>query len=227
VWLVGLLPGSLTFAMAYPDAIYLAGTVWAFLVVERRQYAIASMAALIATAVRPNGIVVLVPLAIALAGAAHLSRAAKIRTVLSVTVPSVVFFLSWCTFLWIWMGDPLAFLTAKRAWREVSLWSFVHDPVDLNASWSLVAGVLALALYVYQRRRQPVAWTVHGFVMLLPTFGLGLVGMVRYTSQCFVTPIALADATSRSRRSESYTFSLAATALVIYGYMVTTRNYVP
>jgi hypothetical protein len=227
VWLVGLLPGSLTFAMAYPDAIYLAGTVWAFLLVERQQYAIAGVAAAVATAARPNGIVVLVPLAIALAGAAQLSRSAKFKAALSVTVPSVVFFLSWCTFLWIWMGDPLAFLTAKGAWHEVSLWKFVRDPLDLNAGWNLVAGVFVIGLFVYQRRRQPAAWTVHGFLTLLPALGLGLVGIVRYTSQCFVTPIALAEVTSRSRRSEAYVFSAAAAALVVYGYMVTTRNYVP
>jgi hypothetical protein len=227
VWLVGLLPGSLTFAMAYPDAIYLAATVWAFLFVERRHYALAGVAAAVAATARPNGIIVLVPLAIAIVSAPHLSRALKVRAGALVAVPAMFFFVSWCVFLWVWMGDPLAFLTAKRAWHEVSLFSYLQHPMDLNASWNLVAGALAVALYVHYRRRQPVAWTVHAFLIVLPALGLGLVGIVRYTSQCFVTPIALADLTNRYRRFEGTMFALAASALVVYGYLTTTRNYVP
>jgi hypothetical protein len=227
VWLVGLLPGSLTFVMAYPDAIYLAASVWAFLFVERRQYVLAGVAAAIATAARPNGIIVLLPLVVALLGAAHLTRTAKVRAVAVIVVPSVVFFASWCAVLWIPVGDPLAFLTAKSAWHEISLWKYVRDPADLIASWNLVIGVLAVVLYVYQRRRQPVAWSVHAYLTLLPALALGLVGLVRYTSQCFVTPIALADVTSRFRRLEAWTFSAAGTALIVYGYLITKRSYVP
>jgi hypothetical protein len=227
VWLVGLLPGSLTFAMAYPDAIYLAGTVWAFLLVERRQYALAGVAAAVATSARPNGIIVLVPLALALACTTDLSRAAKLKAVAIVSVLSALFFASWCTFLWVWIGDPFAFFSAKGAWHEVPLWSYVRHPLDVNAAWNLVVGLLAFALFFVQRRRQPVAWTVHAVLTLLPAFAFGLVGVVRYTSQCFVTPIALADFTSRFRKLETSIFSAAAAALVVYGYLVTKRSYVP
>jgi hypothetical protein len=227
VWLVGLLPGSLTFVMAYPDAIYLAGTVWAFLFVERREYALAGVAAAVATAARPNGILVLVPLAVVVVTATDLSRRAKARAGVTIALPAVLFFASWCIFLWLWIGDPLAFLTAKRAWMEVSLWAYVHHPQDLNAGWNVLFGVLAAALFVWRRRRQPVAWTVHACLAILPSLAFGLVGVVRYVSQCFVTPIALAELSARSRRSETSVFAVAASTLVLYAFLVTKRSYVP
>jgi Gpi18-like mannosyltransferase len=227
VWLVGLLPGSLTFVMAYPDAIYLAGTVWAFLFVERRQYALAGVAAAVATAARPNGILVVLPLAVALVTAADLSRRAKATAWITVALPAGLFFASWCAFLWLWMGDPFAFFTAKAAWMEVSLWDYVHHPRDWNAGWNVLAGALAIALFVWHRRRQPVAWSVHAFLAVVPSLAIGVVGIVRYVSQCFVTPVALADLSSRSRRAETSTFALAVIALILYGYLITKRSYVP
>ncbi len=227
VWLIGLLPGSLTFVMAYPDSIYLAGTVWAFLFAERRQYALAGMAAAVATAARPNGILVVLPLAFLVIATADLSRRAKVRAGAAIALPAVLFFASWCAFLWLWVGDPLAFLTAKRAWEEVSLWAYIHHPQDLNAGWNVVFGVLAAALFVWRRRRQPVAWSVHAWLAILPSIVFGLVGVVRYVSQCFVTPIALGELSSRSRRWETSIFTVAVFALVYYGFLVTKRSYVP
>lgn len=227
VWLTGLLPGALTFVMAYPDAIYLAATVWAFLFVERRRYALAGVAVAIATAARPNGILLVLPLAAAVAAAAGLSRPAKTRAWVTIALPAVLFFGSWCAFLWIWMGDPIAFLTAKRAWQEVSLWTYLHHPSDLNAGWNVLIGALVVALFVWRRHRQPVAWSIHAWLSILPSLTLGVVGVVRYVSQCFVTPVALAEVSSRSRRTETAAFAGAAITLVVYGYLVTKRGYVP
>src|SRR5262249_54215168 len=57
VWVTALFPGALTFAMGYPDSLFLAGVVWAFVLVEERKLVLASIAALVATASRPNGFV--------------------------------------------------------------------------------------------------------------------------------------------------------------------------
>jgi hypothetical protein len=66
VWITALFPGALTFAMGYPDSLFLAGSVWAFILLEDRRVVAAGLAALVATASRPNGVVVVVALVVAL-----------------------------------------------------------------------------------------------------------------------------------------------------------------
>ena len=68
VWALALFPASFVFSMTYPSAIFLAASVWGFLLVEQRTLTGdlgAGVLAAVAASVRPNGVVVAVALVVA------------------------------------------------------------------------------------------------------------------------------------------------------------------
>lgn len=226
VWVAGLLPGSLTFAMAYPDSLYLAGAVWAFVLVERRRFVWAAVAAAVATSARPNGMLVLVPLALLLLVDNERPLRERMRSTVVVALPSVLFLASWCTFLWAWMGDPLAFYAAKEGWQETAITGIFSAP-DANPALHATVGAIAVLVYVARRRFQPMAWTVHAALAIAPSLLLGVVGTARYAAQCFVTSIGVAAIVEKSRWRVVAAAIVGVVLLVGYGFLVARRSYVP
>ena len=54
-WFLALAPGAVTMVMGYSDSLYLAGAVWALVLVEDRRWWAAGLLGAVATASRPNG----------------------------------------------------------------------------------------------------------------------------------------------------------------------------
>src|SRR5437762_4527818 len=153
VWITALFPGGITFTMGYPDSLYLAGAVWAFVLLEERRPWAAGAAALVATAARPNGFVVLVSLVVAVA-VQYRRRDDRGRAGVAVAVPSVAFVAGWMAVCWYHTGDPLVFLTAKSAWVEYTL---AEAPTYLPAALHVAMAVLLALPFVVRIRRQPPA----------------------------------------------------------------------
>jgi hypothetical protein len=178
-WSLALFPGSAPLTLLYPCAIFLACSVWAFRALELRRDGVVATLAATAALVRPNGLV------LAIAGAFAVLRDDRSwQRALRIALPAALAVALWMAWLWLQTGDPLIFVHAKAGWREVSLASLVAgvDPLpklDL-APVAFAALVLALAW-----RRLPGAWMLFVALMLLPSFGLGVLGMPRYTAACF------------------------------------------
>src|SRR5919106_776541 len=62
VWSIALFPGAFLFSMVYPSAIWLALSVWAFILVDERRDVAAAVLVTGAALVRPNGIVLAIAL---------------------------------------------------------------------------------------------------------------------------------------------------------------------
>ena len=183
-WSLALFPGTASLTLLYPDAAFLACAVWAFLALERDRDTVAALLAALAALVRPNGAV----LAASLGAAVLLSGGSPWRAA-RIAAPAAACVVAWLAFLWLQTGDPLVFLHAKAAWHEVTLASLAAgaDPlpkIDL-APLALAAGVLALAW-----RRLPRGWLVLAALSLLPSLGLGMLGMPRYVAACFPVFVA-------------------------------------
>ena len=114
-WFLALAPGAVTMVMGYSDSLYLAGAVWALVLVEDRRWWAAGLLGAVATASRPNGWI-----AVAAVVVTVLVARAGWRALVAVVAPSAVFFVGWCWYLWSVTGDPLVFYDAKSAWDEVT-----------------------------------------------------------------------------------------------------------
>src|SRR5262249_47412598 len=104
VWALALFPASFVFSMTYPSAIFLAASVWAFVLVEEQHDVAAGLVAAAAALVRPNGLVLAVALVVAVW---------SWRRAVLVAVPSVVAVVAWCVYCYDRTGDAFVFLTTQ------------------------------------------------------------------------------------------------------------------
>jgi hypothetical protein len=191
VWAVACYPGSFIFSMGYPSAVFLAVSVWAFALAREGRDLPAGLCAALAAMVRPNGIVVAGALAAGIVVRRRPTRADLGRAV-AVAGPAVLAVAVWMGFLWHWTGDPLVFAKAKEAWDEIT----VVEVVQMRLRWPLphlLLGLAALGVVWLGRRIVPWSWILYACGYLLPPLALGVVGLARYSAECFV-PFVVAGA---------------------------------
>ena len=225
-WFVAVAPGAVTMILGYADSLYLAGLVWALVLVEDRRWWAAGLLAAVATASRPNGWIAPVAVLVAVL----LARAGW-RAVVAVVTPSVAFFIGWCTYLNWATGDPFVFWEAKKAWAEITLTAFLQEPLAYRNWPSLFHLVCLLALvapYVMRIRRQPPAWAVVVALGVVPSLLLGTEGMARYAILAFPMPLAAADVlTTRARWPAVVALVVAGGAMVFLAVMINYRSWLP
>ena len=233
VWAAAVAPFGSVFSMGYPSSLFLAASTWAFVFVHERRYLAAGATGVVATLARPNGVVVLVGLAVAVCwtattpGTESGPRPPVARVLGIVSGPGLVALGVWCAELWRWTGDPLAFWSAKRAWNELTIVGFVES-WGPDALPHVAVAALAIALVVVAARRLQPAWIVFTACYLLPSLGLGLIGLGRYSGECFPVLIACGIALERVPRAIA-AIPLAASAAAMAGVAVvmTTHGLIP
>jgi len=220
VWAIALFPGAFVFSMLYPSSIFLAASVWAFVLVEERYDVIAAIPVAVTALVRPNGIV----LAVALVFAVRSWRRAVI-----VCGPAVVAVGAWSIWCWYQVGDPIVYLTSKEGWPEVTIKGFLTHPWDFDyAVPHLALAAVAVGALLLVRRRLPASWTIFTALYLLPSLVLGVVGLGRYANECFPPFVAAGVLLDRSRRSvQVVVVVLALVAQAACIWWVIHDNYVP
>jgi hypothetical protein len=225
-WFVAIAPGALTMVLGYADSLYLAGLVWGLVLAEDRRWWAAGGVAAIATAARPNGWIA--PVAVVVT--ALVARARR-RHVLAAAAPSVIFLIGWCGYLWWATGDPLVFLSAKRAWNEVTFCSLVtspftgrHGPALFHLLWCLVLVVP----YLMRARRQPISWAFVVGLTVLPPLVLGIEGLARYAIFAFPMPLAAADVLTSSRRWPALVaLTASGVGLTVLAFLMIRRTWLP
>jgi len=196
VWALALFPTAFVFSMVYPSAIFLATSVWAFVLVAEHHDAMAGMLAATAALTRPNGVVVAIALTIGVGAAASRPwwRVARVGG------PAFVALGLWCALCWHWTGNPIVFFTAKHGWDEVNLVDLARHPLgEANAYLHLALAVAAGVVVLLRRRRLPASWTLFSGLYLIPSLGLGIVGLGRYTNECFPPFVAAGELLERTR----------------------------
>jgi hypothetical protein len=191
VWVAALSPFAFVFSMIYPSAIFLAASVWAFLLVEEGNDLAAGLAAAAATLARPDGVIVVIVLLFVVRF--DWSRAVRIAG------PAAVGFFTWTLYNLARTGDALRFLHAKRAWHEVDLGALLQDPRG-NRVFHVAIAALAIAIVLWVRRAIPRSWSWFTVLYLVPSLALGVVGMGRYATETFPPVIAAGLLLERHRR---------------------------
>ena len=134
---------------------------------------------------------------------------------------------AWLAFLRLRAGDPLAFVHAKAAWHEVTLASLLAG-TDRLPKLDLAPFALAVVVLALAWRRLPAGWLVLAALSLLPSLGLGILGMPRYASSCF--PVFVAGGMALARLPRAAVAALLAAfafALVSFGMRVLLAEHMP
>jgi MYXO-CTERM domain-containing protein len=170
--------------------------------------------------VRPNGIVLAITLVLVLR---------SWRRVLVVCAPSVVAVAIWCAFCYQWTGDALVFLSSKEGWPEVTVKAFALAPWRYDYVFPhLFLALAALGALLLVRRRLPFAWTVFTVLYLLPSLGLGMVGLGRYANECFPPFVAAGQLLHRVGRGlRVVAFGSALVGQAVCAWWVIHQDYIP
>jgi hypothetical protein len=220
VWALALFPSAFVFSLSYPSSLFLAATIWAFVLVEDRHDLAAGILAGGAVLLRPNGFVVVIALAVAVWSA---------RRIALVALPGIVVLLGWCAVCLAQTGDPVAFLTAKSGWTEITLVGALTG-ADGRGSALVHAGlaVVGISAVVLRRHHLPRAWLVLTALYIVPSFVLGMIGLGRYTNECFPCFVAMGQLLATWKpRVAGVALGLSACGLVLMSVAAARYNLVP
>jgi len=205
------------YGVVYADALFVAAVLAAFLLLEADRPVLAGLVGAVATAARPIGVVLIIALvvrAVERRGALRpigegLVDWRRMRWADGGVLLSLLGLVAWCLYLWHRVGDPLAFITAQKAWdqgagpRTWLKFQFFRDVADIRSprAWVLfmahpVLTLAAACLIPRVFRRFGVGYGV--FTLLL--IGLSAVstknffGMARYLLAAFPCFAVLGEA---------------------------------
>lgn len=187
------------YGAVYADAVFIACSIGAFLLVERDHPVLAGLVGAVATAARPVGFVLVLALALRVVERRGGWRKVQWRRDAGVLLAAAGIG-AFCLFAWVRFGNPLAFVEAQKGWSQTpgpSTWfkvQFFHDVRDFRSpfAWAvfvshpiLTAAGLALVPLVVKR----FGWSYGSFALL----GLGIsavstknfFGMSRYVLSAF------------------------------------------
>jgi hypothetical protein len=220
VWALAIFPAAFVFSLSYPSSLFLAATVWAFVLVEDRHDLSAGVLAAGATLLRPNGLVVVVALVVAVAPAR--------RRLALVVAPAVVAFVGWCWYCYDQTGDAFAFLTAKSGWKEITVVGLFTEPGKGSALVHALLAAVAITAVVLRRSHLPRAWLVFTVLYLVPSFALGIIGLGRYANECFPAFVAAGQILAGWRPRVAYAALVASAAgLAVMAIAVADHGLVP
>ncbi len=219
VWSLALFPASFVFSMSYPSSMFLAASVWAFVFVDDGHDVTAGILAAGAAVLRPNGLIIAMSLAVAVKSA---------RRIAVVALPAVLALGAWCWYCYAQTGDALVFITTKEKWQEITAFGVIDGKGKWSAVPHLVLALAAIGVVVWQRRRLPVAFLVLTALSLLPSLVTGMVGLARYTNECFPPFLAAGQVLERwSTRWQVAALATSTVGLVAFAVVVARYDLVP
>jgi hypothetical protein len=190
VWTLALLPGAVGQVLSYSDSMFVAALIWTLVVVDRiewrvdnnqnttRLWWVVGLLVLVVSASRPNGILILPALLLAVW---FVQR--SIKNAVIVVTPSLIFVVAWMIYCRNKTGDALAFLEAKNTWLETTILDFLSHPFERPAIFLHVTTFVIVAVVAAPSiQKIPRWWHAILLVLLVPSLLLGVEGMARYVS---------------------------------------------
>jgi hypothetical protein len=238
VWLLALAPPAYTLVMAYAEGLLLACTTVALLAVRTGRWWWAVAAGLVAGAVRPIGLLVMVPVAIeAYRTRSVATRRGVVARLAAVVAPVVgtAAYLGWVQAVFgdAWLPFRVQDQPGHRGaitlpfdamWHNLAAASHGHHLGNaLHVPWV----VLCLVLLVVAFRRLPLAYAAFAAsVLVVSVVSSNLDSFERYALSAF--PLVIAASTLTSRRGvERVVLVLAALGMAGYAFLAFIGASVP
>ena len=211
---LAVLPTTLFFGAVYSESLFLLLSVASFLLAEQGRFRGAAVAAGLAALTRPVGLALLPALAITA------WRSGRRRQSLGALAITPAIFALYPLTLWIWIGHPLAFLTAQSGiWRRHlspygPLGGFVEG-VQQRAAKDTAVALLLLPLAYVAWRRLGAAYGVYACASLAlplmwPSDSHALWSIARFGGVLFPIVFALASVAHRRWVAVAVTLGLTA-----------------
>lgn len=229
--LFGLFPGSFVFNMAYAEGMMLAASLGCLLALRHRRWWIAGVCGAVATATRPNAVVL-----VACCAFASIVAIRKRREWASLSAPalSIVGIMAYFVFLWRRTGDAFSwFDIERRVWDERFAPTavlerignsynqlFANGPREFNALFPTFALVFVVAaLLALWRWRPPAELTIFALGILLLTAGSSNLGL---RPRFLATAFPLVQAAAWYVKGEAFTVLVGVSTVLLAALIVLT-----
>jgi hypothetical protein len=219
------------YGAAYSDALFLAATLLAFLLLEDDHPVAAGLVGIVATAARPTGVVVLIGLVAVMLdqrGALPRLRGRVRPRDLGVGLAAIGI-VAWCTWLALRFGHPFAFIETEGAkgWDRgpgIAVWlkfdffsSILHDPATRWVPYVLQAilcGAFAAAIPAVTRRFGRGYGIYTAAAVAVPAVSTGdFMGTGRYLLAAFPVFALMGSALANARRPRWAYFGISSLGL--------------
>ncbi len=222
-------PGAVYFTTGYSESLFVLFTVLAFAALQRDEYVAAGLATACLSATRLVGIVMVLVIVLhaVLAASRRGCRWRDVPTALlgdgrllfGIALAPLGLF-AYMAWLYLTVGDALAFMRAQEAWGRYLDWPWLQLWEGLTSSflayviWSIsaVVGLLLAALLLARRRATEGLFCGLGLVIPLSS---GVISMPRFIAGQFPFYLLLGKAASR----RGWHAALASLAAVALGYL--------
>lgn len=231
------------YGAGYADALFLAATLGAFVLVERDRPISAGLLGAVATAARPVGAAVIIGLAVVVVTRRRAQRQ-PLRAQDGGVLLSAAGVLAWCSYLAVRFGNPFAFASVQaapgwdqapgpRTWLKLELFNrLLHDDpaYSMRLAAQAALALLFLALVPLVVRRFGWGYGAYAAVVIgIPFVGSGdFQGMGRYLLASFPTFAAVGLVLAERPRwiaraviGTSFVLLLGLTSLFARGYYLT------
>jgi hypothetical protein len=231
------------YGAGYADALFLAATLGAFVLVERDRPISAGLLGAVATAARPVGAAVMIGLAV-VSVSRRRAQGQRLRIQDAGVLLSATGLLSWCAYLAVRFGNPFAFASVQaapgwdqapgpRTWFKLELFHrLLHDDPSFSVrlAGQAVLALLFLALVPLVVRRLGWGYGAYAAVVIgIPLVGSGdFQGMGRYLLASFPTFAAVGAVLAERPRwmtravtATSFVLLVGLTSLFARGYYLT------
>ncbi len=202
--LMAVFPGSFVFSLVYSEGLMIALAALSLLAASKDRWVAAGLLAALATATRPDAMVLVGSLGLAALAAIWRERH---WSALAAPVLAPIGFVAYQLYLWAHTGNPQAwFVTERGGWRSflqpsfplVVLRRFAADPFGNWNNTTVVLGmvVVAVCLVALALHRPPWPVLLYGVgVIALAIFTTPLSARPRFILDAFPLVVALATAT--------------------------------
>jgi hypothetical protein len=229
-WIVAVIPASIALVWAYTEGLALCLTALCLLALHRRAFAWAGAAALAAAALRPTGVLLLVPIVIELVRRPR----PRVGPALVALAGPVVGILASLAFIERTTGDWLAPFDQQRPIRgpfrnplvraAEAVWGLFHDTDTELVPFVVLWGLLVV---VAVWKRQPLSWIAFSVVTLLVALSAQTIDSIgRYGLLAVPLVIALAQWADRRWRM-ALVGAAGSVGLVIYTAQALQGRIVP
>jgi hypothetical protein len=232
-WVVAIIPASIALVWAYTEGLALCATALTLLALHRRAFAWAGIAAAAAAALRPTGVLLVVPIAVEVLRP-HLRGRPRLGPALAALAGPVLGLAASLAFIARTTGDWLAPFDAQRPIRgdvrnplvraAESVWGLFHNTDTELVPFVVLWGLLVL---VAVRRRQPLSWIAFSAATLLVALSSQTIDSIgRYGLLAVPLVVALAQWSDRRVR-EAVVAAVGSAGLVVYTAQALLGRIVP
>lgn len=227
-------PGAYVFTLVYAEGIMLALALGCILALRSRHWVTAGLLAALATAARPNALILVLCCAWE-AGRFIWQATERRRALIALAAPALAPLgaLAFLLFLWRRTGDPLTWLTVqKRGWGQTTDPSYPIDKTllvldhplkDLNVTVSVIGlAIILVTGYLFVRTRPPVVLWIYTIGIVAMALGGNSFAHPRFILTAFPLVIAIAQRLRWPALSQVLTVSVAMLTVLTMAFMTTT-----